>query len=668
MNIHFSKISFKQNLLSNKTSEKNKNRESFKLSEFNKQGRNEVVSEPIDNIFAERKTKNGIVRPSSYDDCYEKMSFEKNNEPDIWNDSYYEDEVNVAQKTDYKEALFGLPATHQQYFYKDYSYDDIPLSDSLIRKEVGLYETPNIEIDKGITYEGDFRLKHLNYLENIVPSALHCEPATDKVTIYSIASDATMLSNQGYSRQSIVRALERCTIKDNQNGTSYAEPRLFEFLVKHPNLRPDAVPKNSIGVEYFDKAYVDCFSILNEHYFDNEKDIRQALNLCKVESDGISLVDRELCELVGLIRLRTAQGLPPKKEITYGYHGERYNKQQKYCDKNVPLSENDILLINKIKQNGKVDHVMLGVAKELLSENKETVASVLESIDSILQVIKYPRHSSESVDLTLGKLDNFVSEVDDKNEKLKEQFARARDIKTLIKELREKPEKHKGHVEKIEFILESEYENIVAKGQSFKENSFLFEIASVLNKQNQYSPYTISILLNKFKLLHSRLKDFDMQAVDKYVNVIATKSNKGELRVDNRLNKLLTDMCLYSGKMGDAELGVIKKLKSLTGNDRYQTNELVDTMMRHHAPVETILNNMDESLDYYNKARKIATTLYSNKCPMKVDIEMALNNELRNTCYKKNFSCKNSELLQLAEKIVAGEVEYEDVKDKFRIR
>ena len=128
-----------------------------------------------------------------------------------------------------------------------------------------------------------------------------------------------MLSNQGYSRQSIVRALERCTIKDNQKGTSYAEPRLFDFLVKHPNLRPDAVPKNSIGVEYFDKAYVDCFSILNEHYFDNEKYIRQALNLCKVESDGISLVDRDLFELVGLLRHRTAQGLPPKSQRTYGY-------------------------------------------------------------------------------------------------------------------------------------------------------------------------------------------------------------------------------------------------------------------------------------------------------------------------------------------------------------
>lgn len=667
MNIDFSKISFKQVLSSNNK----QNNSSVKLSESNKHRRNEAISDPIDNRFADRRTKNGIVKPSSYDDCYERMSFENDNDVDIWNDSYYEDDVHVAKRIDYQDELFGIPASQRHYFYQQYDYNDVPLADSLVRKEIGLYETPSPVIDGDITYEGEYAIKHLNYFENIVPSALHCKPETDDQTISHLAHLATMLSNTGHSQHSIVRALERCTISDDEKGTSYAEPRLFEFLVKHPNLRPDAVSKNSTGVECFDKAYVDCFSILNEHYFDKENDIRQALNLCKVNKNGFSFVDRDLCELVGLLRQRTAQGLTPKTQKTYGYQGRIINQKEKYCDRNVPLSENDILLINKIKQSGIVDTVLLGIAKELLSENKETVASVLENIDGIAKAVREAQNTSASNDLSVDGTNNQVGE---KQEQLNEQFVREQDIKLLLAELREKPgKKTEAHVEKIEEILYAEFEALVSNKKSLKDNSLLFEVVSVLNEQNQLSPHSISVILNKIFILSSRIEGFDMHDADKYINAVTYVNDKGERLVDKSLNALLTDMCLYSRKVDDAAVGVMNKIKALSGNDRYQMIEIVKHMTstnlgRRPVSSETILNNMDEVLKYHKKASEIDKALCKSKSKYASKISMPLRYELRATCRYKDFSCKNSELLSLAEKIVAGEVDYQDVKDKFNAR
>ena len=670
MNIGFLNISFKQKLTPNKSNNKKKKDTSVKLSEFNKHRRNEVVSEPIDKRFAGRRTIHGTVSPTSYDDCYEKMSFENDNDTDIWRDSYYEDENNCAPHVDYRDELFGIPASQRSYFYQNYSYDDLPLSDSIVRKELGLFETPQVEIDTDLTEDGARNLQFINFLENIVPTSLHCKPEADYTTISELANLATMLRDCGYSTNSIVRGLERCAVKHDVSGESYAEPKLFEFLVKHPNLRSAVVVKNNMNEEHFDKTFANYFDILKDYYFDNEKDVRAALKYCRVKNNGFYLVDRDLCEIVGLMRHKSAQGIPFVEKKEADATDSESKKNSKYCDRNLPLTQNDIALLDNIKKDKRTFQIKLHLAKSMLKTEEKTVKYVLSNIDKMTQEIlkqkKLENIENDITEETLTQNDNVVQESQGiKSETLEK---RLQDIRALKYELLSKYDENNVHyIDEIKSILLNEVNYLnnqsipsLDKSVFFEatqvmkdKNINLFGIASVLNKLSNIAGYNDEkAALMKQSGINPVFLDFS--SVCKFIDAVSYKLSYDDVHVDKTLNSLLGKLCLSSGVISDVECGIIKKIKVSTKDDVYILKSLIEQMLQQKVPNNILLENLDEGLKYSKVILSVHRLPYKGtRCWAICD---ALRTELNQLMQLKNFSCEKAPILRVTENLLNNKI------------
>lgn len=653
-------ISFKQKLTPNKSNNKKKKDTSVKLSEFYKYRRNEVVSEPIDKRFAGRRTIHGTVSPTSYDDCYEKMSFENDNDADIWRDLYYEEDNNCAPYVDYRDELFGLPALQKSYFYQNYSYDDIPLSDSIVRKELCLFDAPQFEIDTDLTEDGARNLQFINFLENIVPTSLHCKPEVDYETISELANSATMLRECGYSTNAIIRGLERCVVKHDFSGESYAEPKLFEFLVKHPNLRSAVVVKNNMNEEHFDKTFVNYFDILKDHYFDNEKDVRSALNYCRVKNNGFYLVDRNLCEIVGLMRHKSAQGIPFVEKKEADATDSESKKNSKYCERNLPLTQNDIALLDNIKKDKRTFQIKLHLAKSMLKTEEKTVKYVLSNIDKMTQEIleqkKLENIENDITEETLTQNDNAIQESQGiKSEALEK---RLQDIRALKYELlRNCDENGVRYVDDIESVLVDEVNYLNKQSIPSLDKSVLFESIQVMKDKN-INLFGISSVLNKLSNIAGYNDEkaaimkqsginpvsLDFSSVCKFIDAVYYLG-----RVDKTLNSLLGKLCLSSGVISDVECSIIKKIKSSTKDDVHKLKSLIELMLELKVPNNILLENLDEGLKYYEK-------VYQSSRIGGLTLITTMQAELKQLIQLKNFSCEKAPILQVAEKLLKNKI------------
>lgn len=682
MRIGFFNISFKQKNISREHNNKKKKDSSVKLSEFYKHRRNEVVSEPIDSRFTDRRTRYGIVMPTSYDDCYEKMSFENDfdnsDNSDIWRDNEYQEEFECPKHYDNIADLFNTPVSERYYFYKNYSYDDVPLSDSLIRSDHGFFETPHFDFDTDICEDSNRDIKFINFLENIVPSSLHCKPAPSHSTIYELANLAIMLRDCGYSTNSIIRALERCTIKQNMKGASYAEPKLFEFLVKQPNLRAEVVAKNTHLEERFDKNYANYFGILKEHYFDNEKDVRDALNLCRTKNNGFSLVNQDLCEIVGLMRRKSAQGIPVEDKNDDKYLDKNSKKTSIYCDRNLPLTQKDIELIKNIKRAGGAFLIKLDIAKSLLKNEGKTVDFVLSHIDEMaqemlakedclkvdnVQVEECATPKTEVSESTTQKIGAPDGTSTDKNVNLTKRMNDIRKFRyQLYKQYGDNVEKY---IDSIETVLMEEVKYLNNNPDVRMEQSVFFEAANVLKEKNM-SLAGISWVLTKLSQIGgydyrkneemSRAGitpvNLDRQAIDKFIDTVSYTSSEGKLLVDKSLNALLGRLCLASGKASDVEFDIAKKVK--TAQD-YQLASLVEQMLDSKVPNKILLGNLDESLKYTQKYYEIMNNIRDDSGRHWYVFDF-LRDELKLLYHKSNFSCENASGLKIAEKLLTNEL------------
>ena len=601
--MNFFNISFKgvdTTAKNKKTFKHNNNMSSPRYSEMNKRRRNEPIIDKYDNGSPRTQETFGVVYPTPYDFCYEKMSFENDrDDADFFRDSEFEqDKYN--RHFDY-DADYATTIEDLQYRYHNYSYDDIPLAESLVRRDNGFYETPYVEIDTDMDEGAVLHLDFINYRDNVVPAALK----DDTKDVYDFAIEAAALKRDGYSSQAIARALERCYI--GSGSTKQPNAALFSFLVKHPNLRPDVLAKHPSGGEMFDKGFANFYGVFEEYYFNNEKDIKETLNLCKIKDCEVKLVSKELCEIVGLLRHKTAQGIPYEaKPIYYERDGER-NKQEKYVDKNSPLTQKDIELIDKLKTNGRLDDDLFELARNLLGQKKDTVSHTLDCID------KFTSRRDEINKLKSSLLVKFP-------DPLNEPF-----------------------IDGIKFILSGEAKSAVNATGNLSKHSYLFNVTKKLIKDGT-DVKSIAVILERLQTIekHSPLND---KLVSDFVSLLKEKNNDGSNIVDDKLADILTKLVLISQRVTKTDVEIISLLKENKSKDA----ELLD-----------LANNMLHRVNDKNKVleaikKKLASTETAKADNVKKE-ESSSNNEVLEKTVKNTTENKAENKTVTTEELVNGDI------------
>lgn len=529
MKMKFFNVSFKgvDTTSKNKKSFKqNKNMSSPRYSEMNKYRRNEPIIDKYDNGSPRTQETFGVAYPTPYDFCYDRMSFEKDDETvglDIFRDAEYEDELKSTHSYNRKGKFADTTIEDLQYRYQNYSYDDIPLSESLLRQEHGFYETPYIEIDTDIDDEELKKLDAINYRENIIPAALKCETED----LWEFASEAACFKHAGYSSQTIARALERCFLTSVKDGQKKPNIELFSFLVEHPNLRPDVLAKHPKGGAVFDKAFANNFKIFSEYYFNNEESIKYALNLCKTKDGEFNLVSKELCEIVGLLRRKTAQGLPYVHNPRYDYEGIERNKFEKYVAKGTPLTPNDVKLINKLKPKGRLDADAFEVTKQLFSVGNVSVPFVLENIDKLVS------RKKEIAQIKTDLIDKYT-------------------------------DSNISSINRIKYVLNFEYQDLLLEhSHDLTEKSILFDTTKKLIDES-VDVQNIAILLERLQDIQARVP-LNTELVAKFISLFSEVSGNGVFC--EKWADIMAKIVILARGIRDVDVEIISLLKENKSND-----------------------------------------------------------------------------------------------------
>ena len=313
------------------------------------------------------------TQPSEYEDCFERMSFERPaDEVDIWRDN----------------ELYRVGHESRAYINEPYSSDDVELAENISNK---IYSHHNCRVpssyypDTDMSYDCKVGLKLLDFTENIVPSSFPRNMNVNYDTIRSYSRSAVNAWENGVPTSEIPKLINKSILKSGEGKVGIADVDLFNFLIKYPNQRSVAVLASSNGKELFDKSAALYYDIFTKKYFADSEVVRSILDECKTVESGFPKVNNKMCEIVTLLRRKSALGIAEKQVKTYSY---MMPKPPEKCSINTPWGKAESELLKKLKPQGTLDEDYYTAAKSMLVEDKETVDCVLKNIDAVADKVK----------------------------------------------------------------------------------------------------------------------------------------------------------------------------------------------------------------------------------------------------------------------------------------
>lgn len=309
----------------------------------------------IDGDIVSYSLKDGgsFVDSTPVEDIFEKMSSEMTSDSV---DFFRNHELHRA--SDVKYSMHG-----------SYSKDDLPLSQTIYQRVLNKPQISNIYFpDRDLSYDSQVVLKHADFQDYIIPASFtpRLEPKSEIIKEYS--DEATHLWENGMPVSEIKKLINKSLLQRSATKViTKPSVDLFKFLGKYPDERSIAVRKTTDGVESLDKAamhYYDVFS----RFFQDRNVVKKVLKECS-SKDGT--VNKKLCDIALLTRRKTAQGILEDRPSMY-----------LYCDKKLPWRDCDSKLISELKQEDEFTDVRFELVKDLIKEQRKTVDSVLENINS----------------------------------------------------------------------------------------------------------------------------------------------------------------------------------------------------------------------------------------------------------------------------------------------
>lgn len=531
------------------------------------------IIEPIDNgnpRTAIRTTSYGKVMPTPFEDCFEKMSFEDPEEDNIWRDAQYEDEYD--HSASYNDDINPHIIFEKPYIAKNYSEDDIPVSDSVIRRTLGFNHLADVrtDFDTDIDIDDKKRLDQINYNENIFPRVIR---GVDYVTQQEFSKLAAEYKNSGFAAQTILSAAERCHLQGYRSRYGIPNINLFEFLIENPNLRKLVVTIDNNNNEVFDRSCATYFKTF-QRYLPDADTTKSVLELCKTYNDGAQLVNRNLCEIVILTRLKSAQGIEePKTNYSPEYYDSPSRRYEKYVKKSTPLTEQDIELIQKLKSGDQLDSTMYSVAKSLLSDKKMTVEFVLKNIDKF--------------SVRKNKINKIISELNKKT-----------GLPTS------------ATVVEIKGILDNEFDVSVSDPLNPKKDTLLLDATKKLMKDD-YKIADIAIILKKLEIFKKRMT-IDNDFVNKYTELLSEKDEEGKVTINRTLADILTKLVLSSREISDTDVEIINLVKKHKSKDPRIVG-FTNNLLNRADSKEEVLTAIKEKIEADKAPKQANNTTTQNK-------------------------------------------------------
>lgn len=315
-----------------------------------------------------------ITFSTNINDVFEKMSFEKaanKNSPDIFrkNELY-------RHSTDYRPDAGLVLDT-----------DDVPISPTILKEIHHHSQLSKVYYpDTDFNYDSQVVLKHMDFSERIIPSALDPKLHVEKSVIKQYADIATRAWENDVPPTKIIELIKKSIVNGNDIAITYPSATLFEFLTKYPNERKLAVFTSKSGVEHLDEAAMQYFDKFATKYFKDKKSIHTILNECKTKQKyPIKTVDSRLCEIATLTRKKSAHGM---EMPNYRYVSFDETRSSMYCDMTTPWRECDSKLIEALKKDGKLDEGKYEIARQLLKVMNKSVDYVLENLGGTIDKSK----------------------------------------------------------------------------------------------------------------------------------------------------------------------------------------------------------------------------------------------------------------------------------------
>ena len=332
---------------------------------------------PLRNLDGEIITEGSLRSPKNicstpYEDCFERMSFEQE-PPETPTFMRIEE---LRQSEDYDDNGF---------IYHRYSIDDIPLAENLIRTHLGMRErVSNIYYPQtDLSFDSKSKLKLMEFKEYLVPTSFDPRMKLGEDKISKLASVAHDAWENGVATNDLIRMLEKSVLHGNEINPSTPDDNLLEFLIRHPGKRNLAVVKDSTGQEYFDKTFAVYFDTFTKKYFADQKIAQQVLNECKSfdEHGFVKTVDIRLAEIAGLLRHRTAHGLPDLIEPNSIF-------PMRYCPPETPWGSKESEILSLVRNDGFIDKMYYRVVKDMLANENRTIDYVLENAGKVVNIKK----------------------------------------------------------------------------------------------------------------------------------------------------------------------------------------------------------------------------------------------------------------------------------------
>lgn len=315
-----------------------------------------------------------ITFSTNINDVFEKMSFEKaanKNSPDIFrkNELY-------RRSTDYRPDAGLVLDT-----------DDVPISPTILKEIHHHSQLSKVYYpDTDLNYDSKIVLKHMDFIERIVPSAFDPKLHVEKNVIKQYADIATRAWENDVPPTKIIELIKKSIVNGNDIAITYPSATLFEFLTKYPNERKLAVFSSNSGVEHLDEGAMQYFDKFSTKYFKDKKLIRSILEECKTKQEyPTKTVNAKLCEIAALTRKKSAHGM---EMPNYRYISLDGTRPSMYCDMTTPWRECDSKLIEALKKDGKLDEEKFEIARQLLKVMNKSVDYVLENLGGTIDKSK----------------------------------------------------------------------------------------------------------------------------------------------------------------------------------------------------------------------------------------------------------------------------------------
>ena len=203
-----------------------------------------------------------------------------------------------------EEELYNAALDYKPSVYNNYSYDDVPLADSIVKQELGIPRVPVSFYPNTFIKADDLQiLKLMHFRNNIIPSCFNREIHVAKEVIDTYAEIALNAWRRGVATNQIIRMAEKSVINPLITDIARPDPKLFEVLIRNPNARNIYVIKNRKDEEFFDEVAVTYSNLFKHKYFDSEEVALEVLSECKNKNIyPVTSVNKDLCSVVCAIR------------------------------------------------------------------------------------------------------------------------------------------------------------------------------------------------------------------------------------------------------------------------------------------------------------------------------------------------------------------------------